>query len=123
MWHKLAEDFSDFGDVVQFVRLAMRLLLAAGLGAVLGWERERSGKEAGLRTHILLAVGSAVFILASQHANLSAADSNRVLEGLAAGVGFLGGGVILKREEKGQVRGLTTAAGLWLTAAVGAAVG
>jgi putative Mg2+ transporter-C (MgtC) family protein len=100
-----------------------RLVLAAGLGAVLGVERQAKGKAAGLRTHMLVALGAALFTLPVVELGANAEGLARVVQGLAAGIGFVGGGAILKAPEAGQVQGLTTAAGVWLTAAVGLAVG
>jgi putative Mg2+ transporter-C (MgtC) family protein len=99
------------------------MLLAILLGGVLGYQRGRQGKEAGLRTHMLLALGSAFFVVIPLQAGMSMSDLSRVLQGLIAGIGFLLAGTILKQQAQGQIHGLTTAAGLWLTAAVGVAVG
>jgi putative Mg2+ transporter-C (MgtC) family protein len=123
LWRGVVQDFSDLpsGEVV--VRVAVRLLVAAVLGGLLGLERELRGKEAGLRTHMLLATGAALFTVLPQQAGMGEGAVSRVLQGLVAGVGFLGGGAILKQSQEGHVRGLTTAAGLWLTAAVGMAAG
>ncbi len=104
-------------------RVLARLVIAAVLGAVIGFERERSGKPAGARTHMLVAMGSALFTLVPLEAGMHSADFSRIIQGLVTGIGFLGGGVILKLSEEHQVRGLTTAAGIWTTAAVGMAVG
>jgi putative Mg2+ transporter-C (MgtC) family protein len=101
----------------------IRLLLAAVAGGLIGWQREHEGKSAGLRTHMLVALGTALFVLASLEAVNSADAVTRVVQGVATGSGFIGGGVILKRSEPQEVRGLTTAAGLWMTAAVGVAMG
>ncbi len=87
--------------------------------AVIGWERERIGKPAGLRTHMLMSLGSARFVLRAAEAGMAIADLSRVIQGLAAGIGFIGGGAILKLPDEHQIDGLTTAAGIWLTAAVG----
>jgi putative Mg2+ transporter-C (MgtC) family protein len=123
LWEGLVHDFSDLPDAGQWIRLSVRMLLAAALGAVLGYDRERSGKAAGLRTHMLVALGSAMFVLVPEQAGMALADVGRVIQGLVAGVGFLGAGSILKHADKDEVKGLTTAAGLWLTAAVGMAAG
>jgi putative Mg2+ transporter-C (MgtC) family protein len=123
LWSKLAEDFGDVSDAGEWVRMTVRMLVAAALGAALGWERMRAGKDAGLRTHMLLALGSAFFVLAPQRAGMGPNEISRVYQGLLSGIGFLGGGAILKDTGAGRVRGLTTAAALWTTAAVGAAVG
>lgn len=101
----------------------VRLGLAALLGAVIGFQRERVHSVAGLRTHMLVSVGAAFFVLATIQAGSSAADVSRVIQGLTAGVGFLGAGAILKMGEKGQVHGLTTAASIWLIAAIGTGAG
>jgi putative Mg2+ transporter-C (MgtC) family protein len=113
----------DLPDLAQAARVAVRLVLAALLGGLLGLERERRGKAAGLRTHMLVALGSALFVIAPLEAGAGAADLTRVIQGIATGIGFVGAGSILKQTEQGEVKGLTTAAGIWLTAAVGIAVG
>jgi putative Mg2+ transporter-C (MgtC) family protein len=113
----------DLPDLAQAARVAVRLVLAALLGGLLGLERQRRGKAAGLRTHMLVALGSALFVIAPLEAGAGAADLTRVIQGIATGIGFVGAGSILKQTEQGEVKGLTTAAGIWLTAAVGIAVG
>ncbi len=120
----ISSEFSDVGDLAQVVRIVVRLLLAAVLGFALGFEREQRGKAAGVRTHMLVAIGSALFVLIPQQSGIVPADMSRVIQGLIAGVGFLCAGTILKhgRDEQ-QVQGLTTAAGLWMTAAIGMACG
>jgi putative Mg2+ transporter-C (MgtC) family protein len=110
-------------DLVQFVRVSVRLVAAVLLGALLGVEREREGKAAGLRTHMLVALGAALFIIAPAEGGMEIADLSRVFQGVATGIGFVGAGTILKLTERQEIRGLTTAASLWLTAAVGMAVG
>jgi putative Mg2+ transporter-C (MgtC) family protein len=102
--------------------MLFRLLLAAGLGAVIGYQRRRAGKAAGLRTHTLICLGAALFTLASLHGFGGTADSARIAAGIVVGVGFLGAGSIIRREE-GQVGGLTSGATIWTMAAVGLAVG
>lgn len=120
VWHQLG---FDVPDVLEFARVAIKLTLAAVLGAAMGWERELKGKAAGLRTHMLVAVGAALFVMAPLEAGVPLGDLTRVMQGVAAGIGFVGAGAILKMSEQGQVMGLTTAAGIWMTAAVGLAVG
>ena len=100
-----------------------RLGLATVLGALLGYQRERVHSTAGLRTHILVCLGSAFFVLASVEAGQTSADISRVIQGIVAGIGFLGAGTILKVSDRLQVHGLTTAASIWLTAAIGAGAG
>ncbi len=124
----IAAEFSDLPDAEQATRVMVRLTLAALLGGLLGIEREQKGKAAGVRTHMLVAMGSAMFVLVSQQSGMITADLSRVIQGVIAGIGFLGAGTILKGHIKGnadeeQVKGLTTAAGIWLTAAIGVAAG
>jgi putative Mg2+ transporter-C (MgtC) family protein len=121
----LAQDFADLDDVAQWTRVVTRLLLAALLGGLLGWEREAQGKAAGLRTHMLVCMGAALAVTAMQIKGASVNELARVVEGVITGVGFLGAGTILKRHLHGHesVHGLTTAAGIWLTAAVGISIG
>jgi len=127
MWNEilaaLGQEFSDIPDPAQFARLLLRLILAVLLGAAIGWERERHDSSAGLRTHMLVALGTALFVLVPQQSGFGTDDMSRVIQGLLAGVGFLGAGAVLKMRQEGEVRGLTTAAGLWTTAAIGVAVG
>jgi putative Mg2+ transporter-C (MgtC) family protein len=120
----VAAEFSDVADVAQLTRIVVRLMLAAVLGFMLGFEREQHGKAAGVRTHMLVAIGSAMFVLIPQQSGIEPADMSRVIQGLVAGVGFLCAGTILKQGRgEHQVQGLTTAAGLWMTAAIGMACG
>ena len=119
----LVSEFSDLPDVAQTTRVLLRLTLAALLGGLLGIEREQKGKAAGVRTHMLVAMGAALFVLLSQQAGLLGADQSRVIQGIIAGIGFLGAGTILKGNDEDKVKGLTTAAGIWLTAAIGVAAG
>lgn len=126
-WQQIAaaiqSEFSDLTDIGQATRVIVRLLFAAILGGILGFEREQQRKSAGLRTHMLVSLGSALFTLAPLQAGVSMADLTRVLQGLVAGVGFLGAGSIIKGQREEDVQGLTTAANIWLTAAIGIAVG
>ena len=121
----LLAEFSDVHDLGQLVRILLRMVLALALGCALGYERESHGKAAGVRTHMLVAMGSALFMLLPLQLGASVADLSRVIQGLVAGVGVLCAGTMLKSGASGaeQVHGLTTAAGLWLTAAIGMACG
>ena len=119
----LGEEFADLSDPAQFTRVAVRLLVAIALGAVVGYERERHGKTAGLRTHMLVALGVALLIVSAEQSGVQPADMTRVLQGLFAGIGFLGAGAILKLDDKERIKGLTTAASIWATAAIAAAAG
>jgi putative Mg2+ transporter-C (MgtC) family protein len=112
------------------LELILRLLLAAGLAGALGVERELTDRPAGLRTHILVGLGAALFAIISAYGFQALsegvpadfrADVSRVASQIVVGIGFLAGGVILKTGA--SIRGLTTAANLWITAAVGTAVG
>ncbi|TWI58335.1 putative Mg2+ transporter-C (MgtC) family protein [Pseudomonas duriflava] len=123
VWNTLKEELADLGDPEQATRLVLRLTLAAMLGAILGLEREQAGKAAGVRTHMLVALGSALFVLAPELAGIDSEDLSRVIQGLVTGVGFLGAGTIIKSQSPNHVKGLTTAAGIWLTAAIGMAAG
>jgi putative Mg2+ transporter-C (MgtC) family protein len=93
------------------------------LGAVIGAQRESSGKPAGLRTHMLVAMGGALFVLAPLETGMELDGMSRVIQGIVTGIGFIGGGAILKLQEQRAIEGLTTAAGIWITAAVGIAAG
>jgi len=122
-WQRVAVDFQDVPDITEAIRMSIRLLLAAALGGLLGYDRERAGKAAGLRTHMLVSLGAALFVLIPEQAGMSNADISRVVQGVVAGIGFLGAGAIVKGSRDADVQGMTTAAGIWLTAAVGIAAG
>lgn len=121
----LQTEFADVADAREVSRILIRLLMAAVLGAVLGFERESKGKSAGVRTHMLVSMGAALFVLAPSMAGADAQALSRVIQGIVAGIGFLGAGTILKGNgrDTSHVKGLTTAAGLWMTAAIGTAAG
>ncbi|OYT95343.1 MAG: methyltransferase [Pseudomonas sp. PGPPP3] len=123
IWNTVLSEFSDIPDATQVTRIVLRLLVAATLGGLLGYERERQGKSAGVRTHMLVAIGAALFVLIPQQAGASSTDLSRVLQGLIAGVGFLGAGAIIMGNREVETRGLTTAASIWVTAAIGVAAG
>ncbi len=101
--------------------IAWRLLLAAGLGAAVGLEREYHQKPAGLRTNILIALGSALFTILSLQMTQGVADTSRVAGQIVTGIGFLGGGAILRSGD--SIHGMTTAATIWVNAAIGVAAG
>jgi len=119
----LEELTAGMPDAKQIVRMIIRLLAAMLLGAIIGIQREHTGKPAGLRTHMLVALGAALFMLTAEEAGMNSADLSRVIQGLATGIGFLGGGAILKLSKEHEIKGLTSAAAIWMTAAVGVAVG
>lgn len=104
------------------LQLVIRLLVAVLLGALIGYERELRAKNAGVRTHIMVALGAALFMIISQNGFPDATkfDAARVAAGVVTGIGFIGGGIIMKKK---HVSGLTTAASLWVTGAVGLSAG
>ncbi len=102
--------------------MGLRILMAAALGATIGYQRERAGKSAGLRTVVLVCVGAALFTMASIYGFGAVADPSRVAAGIVIGIGFLGAGAIMRREG-GHIEGLTTAATIWVMAAIGLATG
>ncbi len=106
-----------------WLEMILRLFLAAALGAGIGYQRERASKTAGLRTHILIALGAALFTVASIFGFSGAVDPSRVAAGVVAGVGFIGAGVIFRGMRGEGVAGLTTAASVWVSAAIGLAAG
>lgn len=112
VWVTLQAEFADIADASQLTRITVRLLIAATLGGILGFERESKGKAAGVRTHMLVALGAALFVLVPQMSGSQADAMSRVVQGVIAGIGFLGAGTILKNQEgdEGHVKGLTTAA-------------
>lgn len=119
----MLSEFSDLSNVTQITKVVLRLITASILGGLLGYEREMKGKSAGIRTHMLVALGSAIFIIVPQQAGVSPEEVSRVLQGLIAGVGFLGAGAIMIGQQKENETGLTTAASIWITAAIGVTVG
>jgi putative Mg2+ transporter-C (MgtC) family protein len=102
----------------------LRLLLAVGLGAGIGYQRERAGKAAGMRTLTLVSGGAALFTVVSMFGfGTEGVDISRVAAGVVVGVGFIGAGVILRGQREEEVAGLTTAATIWVTAGIGLAAG
>lgn len=105
------------------IEIILRLLLAVVLGAGIGYQREHMQKPAGLRTHILICLGSALFTVVSLYGFTGSVDPSRVAAGVVTGIGFLGAGVIFRSMKGDVVVGLTTAASVWTTAAIGIACG
>ncbi len=117
------ELFLGFKDPAHLVRVLIRLTIAGLLGGLIGFERLRDGKAAGLRTHMLVALGACLFTVVGMETGMNRADMSRIIQGVATGVGFLGAGTILKLSDEHRIEGLTSAASIWLTAAAGMAVG
>ncbi len=122
-WNTIQQEFSDLANVAEFTRTFIRMLMAMLLGGILGYERESAGASAGFRTHMLVALGAALFVLVPLQAGTTLSDMSRVLQGVIAGIGFLGAGAIIKLSHESEIKGLTTAASIWLTAAIGIAAG
>jgi len=107
-----------------FLDMVLRLLLAAALGAGIGYQRERANKPAGLRTHALICLGSALFTVVSIFGFSDGVDISRVAAAVVTGIGFIGAGVIFRGMRGDRVvMGVTTAASVWVTAAIGLAAG
>ena len=120
LWSELTSGLPDRNELAHVV---VRLLAAVLFGAIVGWQRERAGKAAGFRTHILVALGTTLFVLAASGSGMSSDGVSRVVQGISTGIGFIGAGAILKLSATREIQGLTTAAGIWMTAAIGVAVG
>lgn len=119
----LRSELPSLSEAATGVRSALRLLMAVLLGAVIGMEREKRGTAAGFRTHMLVALGAALFVVVPVQMRMEFDEISRVLQGLISGIGFLGAGAIIKLTEGWTVRGLTTAASVWLSASIGVAAG
>src|SRR5215467_7506172 len=103
--------------------IVIRILAATLLGAIVGLQREHAHKPAGLRTHMLVCIGTALIVLAGSGAGMSTDGLSRVIQGIVTGIGFVGAGSILKLSQEREIKGLTTAAGLFMTAAIGVSAG
>ena len=125
VWEEL---LSGLPDGRRLTHVLIRLVAATVLGAIIGAQRQRAGKPAGLRTHMLVMTGTTVFVIACSGVGMANDALSRVIQGVVTGIGFIGAGSILKLESvkpegERHIQGLTTAAGVWMTAAVGVAVG
>jgi putative Mg2+ transporter-C (MgtC) family protein len=120
LWQELV---ADLPDNVEAARILVRLFAALVFGGILGFERGRVGKAAGMRTHMLVTLGAALVVLMPQLTGMSSADLSRVIQGTLTGIGFIGGGVILKMSDQHRIIGVTTASSIWLTATVGVVAG
>ena len=119
-WEELT---SGLPNSRQLAHVIIRLLASAILGAIIGIQRERAGKPAGLRTHILVTLGTTVFVVACTGYGMSSDGISRVIQGIVTGIGFIGAGSILKLDKERDIKGLTTSAGIWITSGIGVAVG
>ncbi len=120
LWQELT---SGLHDSQQLVQVIIRLVAAMLLGGLVGVQRESTRKPAGLRTHVLVSVATAAFIIACSASGMSSDGLSRVIQGIVTGIGFLGAGTILKLSHEHEIKGLTTAASVWMTAAIGVIVG
>ncbi|MDO5758657.1 MAG: MgtC/SapB family protein [Rhodobacterales bacterium] len=123
IWATIVSEFSDIPDVSTVTRVTLRLVLAAALGGMLGYERELKSRSAGVRTHMLVAVGAALFVIGPLQSGVPLSDMSRILQGIVQGIGFLGAGAIVIRATERKVEGLTTAANIWATAGIGMIAG
>lgn len=123
IWSAIVREFSDIPDASTLTLITVRLVVAAMLGGILGYERERKGRSAGVRTHMLVAVGAALFVIGPLQSGIEVGDLSRVLQGVVQGIGFLGAGAIMVRSAQHQIEGLTTAASIWATAGIGIIAG
>jgi putative Mg2+ transporter-C (MgtC) family protein len=120
LWHELTAGMADRGHLAIVL---IRTITAVLLGGIVGIQREKVGKPAGLRTHMLVCLGTAVVVLACSGGGMDMDGLSRVIQGIVTGIGFIGAGTILKLTQEREIQGLTTAAGLWMTAAIGVACG
>src|ERR1041384_6651871 len=120
LWHELTAGMADRGHLAIVL---LRTITAVILGGIVGVQREKVGKPAGLRTHMLVSLGTAVVVLSCQGVGMDMDGLSRVIQGIVTGIGFVGAGTILKLTDQQEIQGLTTATGLWMTAAIGVAVG
>jgi putative Mg2+ transporter-C (MgtC) family protein len=121
LWSELSHGIPDARELAVIL---IRLFAAVLFGAAIGYERETAGKAAGLRTHILVTAGTTVFVLGGIAAGMNANSDaiSRVIQGIVTGIGFVGAGSILKREDEQNIQGVTTSAGIWMAAAIGLAL-
>ena len=120
LWHELTAGMADRGHLAIVL---IRTITAVLLGGIVGVQREKVGKPAGLRTHMMVSLGTAVVVLACSGVGMDMDGLSRVIQGIVTGIGFVGAGTILKLTDQKEIQGLTTATGLWMTAAIGVAVG
>lgn len=105
------------------VTIIIQFVAAIVFGFIIGYDREKAGKAAGIRTYVLVTLGTTVFLITAKSSGLSSDALARVIEGIITGIGFVGAGAILKLNREKDVKGLTTSAGIWMAAAIGVAIG
>lgn len=110
-------------DGAHLTIVLIRLITAAAAGAMIGYERQLHHKSAGLRTHILVALGACLFLITGSLLPMTPEGVSRVIQGIATGIGFIGAGAIIKLSTDYHIRGLTTSASIWITAAIGVTIG
>lgn len=120
LWQELS---FGLGDTKEIIRVLIRLSASFLLDGLIGLEREKFRKPAGLRTHILVSLGTTVFVLGASLAGMQGDALSRIIQGIITGIGFVGAGAIMKIDTEFEVKGLTSAAGIWVTAAIGIIVG
>ena len=120
LWSELT---FGIGDGRELGKVLIRVLAAMLFGAAIGIERESAGKAAGVRTHMLVTLGTAIFVLVCVRFGFSTDGLSRVIQDIITGIGFVGAGSIIKLNDELDVRGLTTSAGIWIAASIGVAVG
>jgi len=120
LWSELT---FGIGDGRELGKVLIRVIAAMIFGAAIGIERESAGKAAGVRTHMLVTLGTAIFVLVCVQYGFATDGLSRVIQGIITGIGFVGAGSIIKLNDELDVRGLTTSAGIWIAASIGVAVG
>ena len=120
LWQELTRGLHSSDEAFHVI---IRLVAAMILGGIVGVQRESTRKPAGLRTHVLVSVATAAFIIACSASGMSTDGLSRVIQGIVTGIGFIGAGTILKLSQEHAIKGLTTAASVWMTAAIGVIVG
>jgi putative Mg2+ transporter-C (MgtC) family protein len=120
LWQELTHGLHGPDEILHVI---IRLVAALILGGIVGVQRESTRKPAGLRTHVLVSVATAAFVTACSAGGMSPDGLSRVIQGIVTGIGFIGAGTILKVSQEHQIKGLTTAASVWMTAAIGVTVG
>src|SRR5947207_1618143 len=118
LWQELTAGLHDS----RWAHVVIRIIAAALLGGLVGIQRESTRKPAGLRTHMLVSLATAAFVIACSSTAMSLDGLSRVIQGIITGIGFIGAGSILKLSQEHQIKGLTTAASVWMTAAIGVTV-